>query len=642
MDSQLSKTKTSISIFMRSRFFALQLAFFVLFLAAPHLSAQTDGEQRKLRLAESYEQSGDVRSAGRIYQELYDANKRLPAYFDGVVRTLLALNQTAALLPLVDEQLQLLTPNPALPLRPTELLTLKGDLLWRTGKTSQAEEAWKQAVRQAPAQQQAFALIARSEAQNRAFDLAIQTLLEARSRLSAPTLFSEDLSQLYGAVGNYTAGAQETMTFLRQSNNLNVAQGRIAAYLVNQKGIQQSRDVLQAAAAADQNNFTVQRVYAWFLRETKDYNRALGVTEHIDNMLNAQGREILMFAEKARQERFYDAALKAYGMVIDKGKRSSNALSAFYGYARTMESRLQEAQDAKDANDSTKAISQQDLNTIVERYRSLIADFPNTQYAAEAQYRIARLMLDNLNRPDQAEIEFTRLVGLYTLFPIAARGSVDLGNLYVQQNRLDKAAVTYRTTIQTFARQRAEADEAAFHLAELEYFAGELDSAQEHFSRLASNSNADIANDALERLALLDTRRTPEGASALAALAKAELLERRQDWNAAIEAYTALATGVVATAPHSVIGEQGLLRAGKILMMQKRYTDAEKRFTDLLVQFPEGVNGDYAMMYHADALAREGRKDEAIQMYSQVLARFPRSTLLQEVRLKIRKLRGDA
>jgi TolA-binding protein len=269
-------------------------------------------------------------------------------------------------------------------------------------------------------------------------------------------------------------------------------------------------------------------------------------------------------------------------------------------------------------------------------------DFPNTQYAAEAQYRIARLLLDNLNKPDAAEQEFTRLVEQYTTFPIAARGSVDLGNFYVQQNRLDKAAQVYRQTLQTFARQRAECDEAAFHLAELEYFAGQLDSAQVHFGGLASNTNADIANDALERIALLDMRRTPEGAQALTALAKAELLERRQEWDAAAQAYTALAVGIQPNAPHASLGEQGLLRAGKIAMARKRYDEAQQRFTEVLTQFPEGVNGDYAMMYHADTFARQGRKDEAIQMYSQILARFPRSTLLQEVRLKIRKLRGDA
>jgi tetratricopeptide (TPR) repeat protein len=600
------------------------------------MNAQSDTEQRKFRLAESYEQSGDFKNAARIYQELYDANRRQPPYFDGVARTLMALHQPAALLPLVDEQIQLqgqsLT-QPGQAVRMTDLHAIKGDLLWKIGKTSQAEEAWKQGLTYAPTLQPTYSTIARSQSSNRAFELAIATLKQARTQLATQTLFSDELSQLYGAVGNYTAGAQETLTFLRQTNNINTAQGRIAAYLINAKGTEQSKAVMEQAATAEPNNFALQRVYTWFLREIKDYNAALEITRRIDDLLNAQGRELLIFAEKARQERFYDAALKGYGLVIDKGKRNPNALSAFYGYARTLESRSQEG---------AKGFSEQDVAQIVERYRAVIADYPGTQFAAESQYRIARLMLDNANKPELAEQEFLRLLETYKQFPIAARGAVDVGKLYFRQNQTEKAAVMFRTTLQTFVRQKTECDEAEFQLAELEYFAGRLDSAEQRFSRLAANTNADIANDALERLGIIELKKTPEGLQAITSFASAERAERQGNADEAIQAYTALAQGIKPTAPFAVLCEQALLKAGQIEASRKRYEAAQKLYEQLLTQFPEGTMGDYATMYHADTLAAQGKKDEAIQMYSQVLARFPRSTLLQEARLKIRKLRGDA
>jgi tetratricopeptide (TPR) repeat protein len=619
-------------------------------------NAQSDTEQRKFRLAESYEQSGDFKSAARIYQELYDGNRRQPPYFDGVARTLMALNQPAALLPLVEEQIQLLVQTlkqPGQATRMTDLHAMKGDLLWKIGKTSQAEEAWKQGLTYAPTLQPTYSTIARSQSSNRAFELAIATLKQARTQLSAQTLFSDELSQLYGAVGNYTAGAQETLTFLRQTNNVNTAQGRIAAYLINAKGTEQSKAVLEQAAVAEPNNFALQRVYAWFLREIKDYNAALEATRRIDDLLNAQGRELLMFAEKARQERFYDAALKGYGMVIDKGKRNPNALNAFYGYARTMESRSQEG---------AKGFSERDVAQIVERYRAVIADYPGTQFAAESQYRIARLMLDNVGKtdanagastvegkpatpistPEAAEQEFLRLLELYKQFPIAARGAVDLGKFYFRQNKTEKADAMFRTTLQTFARQKTECDEAEFQLAELEYFAGRLDSAEQRFSRLAANTNADIANDALERLGMLELKKTPEGLQAITSFAKAERAERQGSADDAVQDYTALVVGIKPNAPSAVLGEQALVKAGQIEASRKRYAEAQKLYEQVLTQFPEGTMGDYATMYQGDILAAQGKKDEAIQMYSQVLARFPRSTLLQEVRLKIRKLRGDA
>ncbi len=622
----------------------VRLIALILLLFPCFLFSQTDAEQRKYRLAESYEQSGDMKNAARIYQELYDGNRRQSVYFDGVARTLTALNQAPSLLPLVEEQIQIqqqILAQAGQKARMVELHAMKGDIFWKIGKTAQAEAAWKQGLSYAPEQQQSYTTIARSAAGNRAFELAISFLSSARAQLAAPTLFSDELSQLYGAVGNYTAGAQETLTFLRQTNNINTAQGRIAAYLINAKGTEQSKDVLQKAADAEPSNFALQRVYAWFLREIKDYSAALESTRRIDDALNAQGREIYMFAEKARQERYYDAALKGYGYVIDKGKRNPLALSALYGYARTMEVRSQEA---------TTGFSDAETSRILERYRAIIAEYPDTQVAAESQYRIARMTADAamLSTTASAQIvqnvekEFSTLLAQYKLFPITARGALDAGKWYFRQQNAPKAMEMFRFTMQNFPRQKNECDEAEFQLAELEYFAGNLDSAEQRFQKLALNTNADIANDALERISLLELKKSPEGQNAVLSFSRAEREERQGNTDAAVQGYTQLASGIKASAGFAVVGEQALLRAGQLEARAKRLEAAQKLYMQLLTQFPEGTSGDAAMLSYGDALAAQGKKDEAIQMYSQLLAKYPRSTLLQEVRLKIRKLRGDA
>ncbi|MDW8219753.1 MAG: tetratricopeptide repeat protein [Bacteroidota bacterium] len=594
----------------------------------------SDVEERKFRMAESYEQSGDIKNASRLYQELYEAYPAQQRYFDGVVRTLLALNQPASLLPLVEEQIARHAGQQSL--RMTELLALKGDILWKTGKTSQAEEVWRQAALVAPAVSQAFVSIARTQAANRAFDLAIATLLQGRSRIGSPTLFSDDLSQLYGAVGNFVYGVQETLTFLRQTGNLNIAQGRIAAYLVTQKGIEQTRDALEKAAAAEPTNVLIQRLVGWLFREIKEYNRAFDVVQRLDNLVNAQGRELLAFADKARQEGHYDAALRGYEKVIDKGRANPYVLSALYGYARAMEGRLDEAQA------TGKTLREEELVGIIQRYRSVIHEYPNTAYAAESHYRIARLFLDNLRQYDAAEQEFTKIFQQYRAFPIAARASVDLGLLYIRRNQLARAADVLRSTLQLFGRMRTEADEAEFYIAELEYFAGNLDSAERRFMNLAANPHADIANDALERLALIEYRRTPEGADVVQNFAKAELAEKQERYDEAREVYNRLAQSIKPHHPYAVIGEQALIRAGNLELRQKRYEAAYKLFSAVLEQFPDGTLGDVAMMHQADVLVLLGQKEEALQLYTALLGRFPRSTLLQQVRLKIRKLRGDA
>jgi len=597
--------------------------------------AQSETEQRKLRLAQSYEQSGDHRNAARLYQELYEANKHQAEYFDGTVRSLLALGNPNGVVSLVEEQLQLHVQHKQSELRLVELLALKGDVLWKTGKTAQASEAWKQALTTAGSMRikrdSAYIRLARAQVQNRVFDQAIATLTQARTDLNAPLAFTDDLSQLYGAVGNYAAGVQEVLTLLKIQGSLNVAQGRIAAYLINDKGIAQTNDALERAASAEPNNPLVQRLLLYFLRETKQFDRAVDVAAHVDGLVNAQGRELLAFAELSRRERQYSTALKAFGLVIDKGKRNPNALSALYGYARTMESRLQDS----------GALSSSEASTILDRYRQIVNDYPNTPYAAEAQYRLSVLLHASLGKSEQAVQELTRLLEQFRAYPIAAKGAVELGNIYITLRQTSKAESAFRLASTAFPHSPTERDEALFRLAELEYFRCALDSAQEHFGALAVNTNADIANDALEMLSLLDLKRSPAGNDALCAFAQAELTARQQQPDAAVSKYAALAATLAPNSPAALLGELSLLNIAKIEVARKRYDEAIKSASELLEKYPDGTYGDAALMLTGDAQAAQNRKNEAMQTYSLLLVKYPRSTFLQEARQKIRKLRGD-
>jgi tetratricopeptide (TPR) repeat protein len=608
--------------------------------------AQSETDQRKFRLAQSYEQSGDFRNAARVYQELYTANRQTPAYFDGAVRSLIALGNPAAALPIVEEYLQL--PTKASDERLVELHSLRGELLWRTGKTTQAAEAWQKALAMASAsptrRDSTYLKIAFSQISNRAFDAAIATLLKGRTDLNGPMLFSDQLSQLYGAAGNYEAGAQEVLTLLRLQGAQNMARGRLAAYLINDQGIAKARAVVERAATAEPTNTPLQRLYSWLLREIKDYDRALEVTDRLDKLANAQGRELYEFAENARRDGVYSAALKAFGMIIDKGKRNPYALSALYLYARTAESKLTESAV------SATAIAPSEVQELIERYTQIAREFPNTEPALNAQYRIATLTREQLRKPEQALSEFDHLLTQYrslsppmqvTMQSVAAQGAVDAGMVYVELQRLPDAEQALKRVLTLFPGAQAERDEALYHLAELEYYRCALDSARERFGRLAVNPNADIANDALEMIALLEYQDTPAGKTALCALANADLQTRQSSTDAAVQAYTALAGTIAPNAKEATIGEQALLRAGKLERKRKRWDAAVKLLTDLLTKYPEGTEGDDATLAIADCYAAQGKKEEAIQTYSMLLVKYPRSTLVQEARAKIRKLRGD-
>ena len=173
--------------------FLLSIAFLLALAVTAHAQPTKIGD--KFKLGQAYEQSGDYRNAARVYQELYAANPASDQYFQGVVRALSSLQQFSSVLPIVQERL---LKYPTL-----ELHALEGQLLWRTGKKADADKAWKAALDMSENNESAYEYIARTQTALRLTDKAIATLLLGRERIDRPTVFADELSQLYAAIGNY-------------------------------------------------------------------------------------------------------------------------------------------------------------------------------------------------------------------------------------------------------------------------------------------------------------------------------------------------------------------------------------------------------------------------------------------------------
>ncbi len=569
----------------------------------------------KYKLAQSYEQNGDYRNAARIYQELY-ASSPTDLNFQGVVRSLSGLQQYSSLVPLMEERLK---KYPSL-----ELYSLQAQLLWRTGKTAEAEKSWETALSMATKNQLDYQYIATSQTALRLSEKAISTLLYGRKKLERPAAFADELSQLYAATGNYEKGIGEVMTIFSISKNSALAQGRLSALMATPKGIEFVGAALENAA--NSGDYATQKLYLWFLRESKDYTKALEISEKIDRANSLQGRELLEFADITSRDNQYDIALKAYGKVIDRGKNAPNFPSALYGYARTLDSRLQ----------NTATLSESDVKEVIERYRSIIAQVTNHQMAADCQYHIGLLAFERLNDLSLAEKEFKRLIKEYKGIPVVAAGMVKLGELYIILDKTSEAEQVFAQTVHDYSKSNLnQADKAAFLLAELEYYHGAIDSAQEHYIVLAARTEGDASNDALERLTLIEQNK--KSLDTLKSFAAAELKERQHKDDEAI----ALFQAVVEKAPESDLAEQSMLRCASINMRRNQLPAAREFLTKLLTKYPDTIYGDKALLDMGNSYSVEGNKAAAIQAFSDLLAKYPRSILLNEAREKIRKLRGD-
>ncbi|MES2766643.1 MAG: tetratricopeptide repeat protein, partial [Bacteroidota bacterium] len=498
--------------FFKKFFLTVILCFF----SAEIANAQTDS---RAKLAQSYEESGDFRNAARMYQELYVAYPNSDEYFAGVVRSLKALNQFTSLVPVIEEKL--------FKKKTVELYSLYGEMLWRTGKTQPADEAWQNAINLAPKQTHTYFIVAQSQIDTRLFDKAIATFKNAREELDNEDIFSDELSELYTATGDYANGTQEILKLYQaQPAAMSVVQGRLSALMVSKEAAGHIREAVSRRADNNQKNLAIQRLYAWVLREAKDSETAFSVYKKIDEISKADGRELLQFADASRNDGDLDVALKAYDAVMERGKSSPFFSTALYGYARTLEQKIQ----------TNPNLPKSEIEQIVKRYRTVIEQFPNSQASAESQYRIALLFSRQMKDYDRALKEFQTVISQYPQAIFAAEAGVESGNIYLIENELDKAAESFKTVVKNYEQRfPASADRAAYNLAELEYFRGNMDSAQTLLALVSVRTGSDVANDALQRMVMLEQNK--QSGDALKLFAQGELYERQENFSDAVESF---------------------------------------------------------------------------------------------------------
>lgn len=583
--------------------------------------SQTE-EQRKYQLAQTYEKDGDFANSSRIYKDLWTSNKKKEEYFSGLQRTLLALGKYIDLSQYVNEELQVRKTVP--------LYALQGDLFWKIGKSSAADSVWAYAISAEKNNPSTYSTIAKAQFDNKLSEKAVNTLLQARAVLNDKNLFSEELSVLFALVGRYNEGINENLLLLEKNNNINTIQGRLTAYLQSEKGAKETEYAIAQAVKNSPTNSQYLLLYEWIERELKNYDKALEVRIQLDNLLGAQGREILAFADLARAEGEINSASKAYKIIIDKGSSSPFAQTALYGFARVMEQRLDKSKKERTNIDNAEAES------IIKTYNTIISEYPNTPFAAESYLRLGFLYKNVLKNSSKAIETFFKLYNQYRNTDPGANAAIELANSLIDVGELDRAEQVFTNAVTAYPQYQVQADKGRFGLAELLYYRGNIDSSRSLYGQLAVHTNADIANDALERISLLEDTKEKVDKDAIKTYAKAELLERQEKIQNAIEEFLSIHT----FAPKNPTAERGFVRAALLQLRSNKPAESRKIIDSLFSKFPQSIVGDQALIVTGDAFTLEGNTSEAIIAYSKLLEQFPRSSFVTEARQKIRKLRG--
>ena len=595
------------------------LVLTLLLMMAPVSSyGQSADDRDRLRMAATYERAGDQRGAARIYQELYAAAPSNETYFQGVVRTLSALNQYDALLPLVESH--------ATAQQSESAALLAGSLRARRGERDAAVTWWNVAYDKSTDKEQVLVATSAEQRKYGLFDLALASIRKARklAQRDDEYLYSDELVGLLISTNAYDEAVEEIFSVFRQYKDMYRAMRSLTVVLASDAS---QPAVRRAIANVPTSVEEYVRLRQWVYRQLRDWRLALEATVELDHIIRARGGEILMFAEGARNDEQYDIALLAYDRVLDMKSDQRTTISAAYGSVRTLEQQLRRNGDP----------SPQDAQSIVDRYDAIISSYPNHPLCADALFNAATLEDAVLGLRDRATQRLQRIMNQWrgtTTFPDAA---LLLARLYLASGNDAEAKVVVDNIITSPSVIVSDRkDLAKLLLADMHFWRSEFDSARALYDELAESPASAAANDALDRLLLLDLMQ--DDSTAVQSYAQADGSRARRKYR---DAYT-LFLECAAKTNDTDLRDRACIQATESALALKDDSLATVPLHSVLERVPETIWGDRALLRLADIEERQGNIAAAIEALTTLLVAYPRSIFVPPARDRIRTLRGDS
>jgi tetratricopeptide (TPR) repeat protein len=585
----------------------------------PALAFSQNIEQRQFQLAQSYERSGDLKSAESIYEQLTNSNKTNQTYIDGYVRVLGQQNKYNDLLEFLEERIKLV-PNFINYAYLAQTYWLKGDI-------AKANETWPKALELAKTQDD-YLLISQAFISFKLYDRARDVLLVGRKKLNSKNMFSEELVKVYTLLGDYQNSFDEIINNLLTTQNLALAQGQLYALMLNENAKPIIESTLNRALSTSNENPYILYLYSWYARNIGDFDKALEITLKIDKLYNSNYAEVLRFANTSNTDGQYDIAIKAYSLIIEQGKKNANTPSALYGFARALEQKFL----------ADKKLSDDNIKQLISIYNQIIKDYPNTQQESDAYISLANIYANYLHDNKKAIEYLSKIQQKRGLANKYLDAQLQLADLYLKEKNIDKSIDIYKNIINLSEQTRQSEysiyiNQAKFNIAKCYYYQGKIDTAKSILAEIQADPQSDVANDVLELSSFIAENENM--IMALKTYSEAEYLEFQGSTEEAIAKYeqaSKLGKG-------GDLEERSLLNIANIYLQSGQYQKAIEEYNAILDQFLNSINKDLIYFNIGKAYMLDNQDERAITNFTKVLVEYPKSIYYEEARKFIRQLR---
>ena len=370
------------------------------------LAQQPNDFNNKYVLAQSYLQGGQYDKAEQIFEELYKTQTANYQIFEGLNNSYVQLKKYDLSIILIESRLKT---NP----QDINLYGLLGSTYYLMGDDKKAFEVWDSSLDKVPNNETAYRILANYAIERRAFDKAIEYLKRGKAEAKTNNYFSYDLANLYSLTMQYKNAAEEYCSILDNSPaQLNSIQSRILSFINKPGALEQT---IEAVKSYQSDKIEFKFLLATLYKEAKEYDKAFNLYEQIESVQDQQGYLLLNFANYLTGEKQFSKATQVYDEILSRFPNSPFISNVKLGYAKTLEATLDD-DSTLNANDWKPysrpfTLSNDKIEKVINAYSEIIKAYPNSEVANESLLRIADILLNKRDDPDEAQKYFQAAYG---------------------------------------------------------------------------------------------------------------------------------------------------------------------------------------------------------------------------------------
>lgn len=598
------------------RFFQVIIFFFPL-----AIFGQISKDQQ---LADQYFYSQEYDKAAALYEKLYDKN---PFVYNNYLRCLFELNQPDKAEKLIKKQIKKDPHNPA-------LLVDLGQMYSRKNDFTNARKQYEGALKILSADQIVIINTANAFLAIREQDYALQTYLEGRKLLRGMYTFRFEIAQVYFIMQDYQKMLDEYLEALEENSGFlqsvqNILQSRFGTDNETDNGLGELLRTSLLRKIQKSNEPVFAELLIWYFVQQKDFDAAFVQAKAVDRRLSETGSRLISLGQLSVANQDYDAGIKCFQYIIDKGK------SNFYYTIARME--ILSARNKKIIEGGSYTVA--DLQNLENDYKASLSELGKSGATVPMMRGLAHLLTFYMNKTEEAVKLLDEAIALPDIKPsYQAECKLELGDALLFSGDLWESGLLYSQVDKAFKYDEL-GREAKYRNAKLDFYRGEFLWAQAQLDVLKSSTSQLIANDAMYlSLLISDNTVFDTTTDALTIYSHADLLNYR---NKREEALLTLDT-LLQKFPTHTLYDDALFKKAEIYVLQRRYREADSIYGSVVAGFPTGIISDDAQFRRAQ-IHEKFLNDStgAMQLYEELLKNYPGSTFAVEARKRYRALRGD-